>query len=303
MAPATNDTDQMTKRNTLRELLFAGLASFAPEALAATLDDVQFWVGTGANQAGLVIDWRDGKSADSLLWGYRWDGAATGLDMLEAVVNADPQLFAHLGTYSWGTAVLGMGYDLNPSGSFAVSPPLPFDSGGLALDTSPDDARVAVDEADHWLEGWNGGFWAYYHKGSATEDWESAAAGPTDRTLANGAWDGFSFAPGFASSAPSEPAPVVVPEPKVVSLLTLGTFALLCGRRRTPPEPVFPVGRGSAEPRRPRKLLGSTEPRPTSFTDPLRANTFRVNASHTPRIKKPGAVRSRCVTANGGEWA
>lgn len=219
--------------NTLRRLTLAALAILPSMASAAPFDEVQFWVGSGANQAGLVIDWNDGQAPESLLWGYRWDGPATGLDMLEAVVSADPRLFAHLGTYSWGTAVLGVGYDVNPGGGFAVSPPLTFAEGGLAVDTDPNDARVAADGADHWHEGWNNGFWAYYLKGSAAEEWSSAATGAADRTLTDGAWDGFSFAPGFASMAPSAPTPAAVPEPNAVSLLILGTCALLCVRRPT----------------------------------------------------------------------
>lgn len=199
---------------------------------AATFDDVQFWIGSGANRAALVIDWNDGKSSESLLWGYRWDGAATGLDMLQSVVSTDSRLFAHLGTYSWGTATLGLGYDLNNSGGFAVSPSLTFDDRGLVVDTNPDDARTASDAADHWLEGWNNGFWAYYVKGTTAENWASSMTGAGGRTLVDGAWDGFSFAPGFASTDPSEPTAAVVPEPSVVSLLTLSTLALAMSRRR-----------------------------------------------------------------------
>jgi len=220
------------KRNTLQNFLLAALGTFTFTSPAATFDDIQFWTGSGANRAALVIDWNDGKSAESLLWGYRWDGSATGLDMLQSVVNADSRLFAHLGTYAWGTATLGIGYDLNDSGGFAVSPSLTFDSGGLVLDTNPDDARVATDAADHWLEGWNSGFWAYYLKGSATENWTSGMTGPGDRVLADGAWDGFSFAPGFASSDPSEPTAAIVPEPGVVSFLALGAVTLVWSRRR-----------------------------------------------------------------------
>jgi hypothetical protein len=220
------------KRNTLRNLLSAALATFTLTTPAATMEDVQFWVGAGANEAALVIDWRDGKTAESLLWGYRWDGTATGLDMLEAVVTTDPRLFAHLGTYVWGTATFGLGYDLNDNGGFAVSPALGFDSGGLAVDINPDDNRVAVDAADHWLEGWNNGFWAYYLKDSAADSWTSALSGPGERVLANGVWDGFSFAPGFTSSEPSEPMAATVPEPGLLSLLTLSTLALLWRRQR-----------------------------------------------------------------------
>ncbi len=208
------------------------MAAWTAAGTAATFDDVQYWAGSGANRAALVIDWNDGKSAESLLWGYRWDGAATGQEMLEAVVKADSRLFAHFGSYGWGTAVLGIGYDVDSSGGFTVSPSLAFDGGGIVVDTHPDDVRAAVDAADHWLEGWNNGFWAYYLKNSTTEDWTSAMTGAGERALADGVWDGFSFAPGFVSSAPSEPAPAMVPEPGVVSLLALGVLAIVCVRRR-----------------------------------------------------------------------
>jgi len=198
---------------------------------AATFDDIQFWVGSGANRAALVIDWGDGKSAESLLWGYRWDGAANGLAMFQAVVSADPRLFAHLGNYGWGTAVQGIGYDLNGSGGFAVAPALAFDAGGLALSTSPDDARAASDPADHWLEGWNSGFWAYYLKDSGNDPWASAMVGAADRVLADGNWDGWRFAPGFVGPAPAEPSPAPVPEPATAALLTLGALALAWQRR------------------------------------------------------------------------
>src|SRR3974390_1833771 len=71
------------KRNTLRNLMLAALAAFSFTAPAPDFSNIQFWVGSGANQAALVIDWRDGLTPESLLWGYRWNGSATGLDMLE----------------------------------------------------------------------------------------------------------------------------------------------------------------------------------------------------------------------------
>lgn len=201
---------------------------------AATFDDVEFWAGAGANQAALVIDWNDGKTEESLLWGYRWDGAATGMDMFQAVVTADPRLFSYLGLYSWGTAILGIGYDLNESGGFGVSPTLTFDSTGLLLDATPtpDDARAATDPADHWLEGWNSGFWGYSLKATELDLWADASTGASDRALSDGVWDGYSFAPGFASSAPSEPvAATPVPEPTSAALILISGILLSCLRR------------------------------------------------------------------------
>lgn len=54
--------------------------------------DILFWVGTGTNQAALVIKWNDGKGGvNSLVWGYKWTGTKTSKDMLVAIANADPR--------------------------------------------------------------------------------------------------------------------------------------------------------------------------------------------------------------------
>ena len=203
---------------------------------AATFDDVQYWVGSGANQAAFVIDWNDGKSAESLLWGFRWNGSATGADMFQAVVNADARLFAHIGLFSFGPSALGIGYDLNNSGGFGVSPALTFDSGGLFFGAgagSANDARVATDSADHYVEGWNNGFWAYYTKANFTDAWASSGVGAGDRALTDGAWDGYSFAAGFSGPDPGEPlAAVPVPEPTALALLSLSALFVTCVRRK-----------------------------------------------------------------------
>ena len=58
-----------------------------PPVLSAqpfTFDDIEFWVGTGANRAALVIDWLENSNEPpALVWGYRWNGTATGRDMLK----------------------------------------------------------------------------------------------------------------------------------------------------------------------------------------------------------------------------
>jgi hypothetical protein len=185
-------------------------ASWAWSATAATFEDIQLWTGNGTNRAGLVIDWNDGKDPHSLAWGYRWNGTATGLDMLKGIVAADSRLFAHLGQLGWGTGIFGIGYDQNHSGGFNTTPALSFDGGGLAVEAGAEnasDARAAADSADHFAEGWNTGFWAYYLKNSTTEGWSSATTGADGRTLTNGTWDGFSFAANFISVEPSEPTP------------------------------------------------------------------------------------------------
>ncbi len=50
-----------------------------------SFSDIQYWVGTGSNQAAFVVQWNDSKIPDALVWGFRWDGNATGEDMLKAI--------------------------------------------------------------------------------------------------------------------------------------------------------------------------------------------------------------------------
>ena len=220
------------RRLHLLALAASSLCMLSP-ARAADFNDIQFWAGSGTNQAAFVVDWNDGQSAESLIWGYRWDGSATGMDMFQAIVGADSRFFAHISTPgAFGVSVYGIGYDLDGDNLFGVSPSLTFDGGGLAVDNSPDDLRAATDAGDHWLEGWNSGFWGYSFKSSSSSAWESAATGPSDRQLSDGVWDGYSFAPGFTFTDPSEPAIAPVPEPGSLALVVSGGLFLLCARRK-----------------------------------------------------------------------
>lgn len=204
-------------------------------ARAVDFGDIQFWAGSGTNEAAMVIDWNDGKSDESLVWGYHWDGSASGLEMFEAIVNADPRLFAHLAVYGFGTAVSGIGYDMNDNG-FSVSPSLTFDSGGLLVEPSGsgdfDDSRMPTDADDHYVEGFNSGYWGYYVKSNSADAWGYASSGAADRILSDGNWDGWSFSPGFVDSDPSNPGIAPVPEPGTLTLCVLGGVFLLNQHRQ-----------------------------------------------------------------------
>jgi hypothetical protein len=209
-----------------------GLTAFtalASGASAFTFSDIQFWAGEGENRAALVIDWNDGIEPQSLAWGYRWDGPATGEDMVLSVMQADQRLFGKVAQTSFGDVLNGIGYDLDNDG-FAISDGTEF-TDGLAYTGDPTDNATSVDLDDHYLEGWMEGFWGYWNSEDGTS-WSESGVGIADRDLVDGAWDGFSFAPGFVSSAPDTPV-AAVPEPTTLPLLGLGLAALAKRRRRS----------------------------------------------------------------------
>ena len=188
-------------------VIFLGAFSwpFFSSAAVTSLDDIEFWVGAGANRAGLVIDWAEGSDEPAALaWGYRWDGTATGRDMLVAVLTADDRLFAKLGgSHTNPVSVYGIGYDANGAGAFGLDDGTQFNAAGIAI-TSPSDLAVAVDPNDRYAEGWFTGLW---HYGVSTGNpfgggsWTTSPSGMADRTLTDGAWDSWAFTPSFDFSA------------------------------------------------------------------------------------------------------
>jgi hypothetical protein len=217
------------RSHSIGAVLVLVLVSLAPPcangaAIVDGLEDIEFWAGSGANRAALVLDWNDGKEPVSLAWGYRWDGTARASDMVLALVNADPRLFAKLSTNgSSGMAFYGGGYDLDDDGQFGVSDGTTFDSGGLAV-TGPADNGNPTDAADHYEEGWfSEGFWRHYRADTnpfASGGTWGSGPGLSSRVLVDGGWDGLSYARAFVASAPDAPTAAAspVPEPAASSL-------------------------------------------------------------------------------------
>ena len=198
--------------------------------------DITNWTGTGSNEAALVIDWHDGKTPVSLVWGYRFNGTATGLDMINAIDAADPRLNVFY-QYS-GTYVYGIGYDLNNNGG-TFTPGTPgVDANGNSTETG-----FASDPNDHYAEGVYSKFWGYDtsegspYSGGGT--WTQAQVGADQRILMNGSWDGYSLSfdeTNFTIPDPEFPtaAAANVPEPSVWSVVVLGGVAagaVVRGRR------------------------------------------------------------------------
>lgn len=169
-------------------------------------DDIVYWVGTGTNEAAFVVQWNDAKNPDALVWGFKWDGNATGEDMLKAIAKADKRFFTLLyqGT-QFGSAIGGLGFDLDGQGSVGlyksgnVTYPLyPVD--GIINTTEYDfDNYTAIDANDHWGSAWYSGYWSYWVKDATDTEFGYSGLGASSRQLENGSWDVWNFNPNMES--------------------------------------------------------------------------------------------------------
>jgi hypothetical protein len=195
-----------------------------------SLDQIQYWAGSGENRAAMIIDWSDGKAlpgetlGEALIWGYRWPvgETRTGQQMLQAIADADPRLFLRVDTRSYGQIVFGIGYDLDGDG------------GGFTFDPATENGG-ASDLDDHFAEGWEvDGYWGYKLGGPSTmlPPFSESGTGFSSRSLSNNSWDAWVFTsfdlPGIPN--PDQPLAAAIPEPTTASLLACG--ALLCFKRR-----------------------------------------------------------------------
>lgn len=169
-------------------------------------DDIVYWVGTGTNEAAFVVQWNDSKNPDALVWGFRWNGTATGEDMLKAIAKTDKRFFTLLyqGT-QFGSAVGGLGFDLDGNDTNALYkngnttyPLYPVD--GIINTTSYDfDDYTAKDADDHWGSAWYTGYWSYWVKDPTDADFGYSGLGASSRQLVNGSWDVWNFNPNMES--------------------------------------------------------------------------------------------------------
>ncbi len=134
--------------------------------------------------------------------------------MLYAIMGIDPRLYAEVsGSTEFGTALFGIGYDLNNDNSFTLSPDLSFNSQHFAAGgyDTVDDSRVATSAGDLWQEGWySAGYWSYWLSTESRlaadfSDWDYSGVGMSSRELSNGDWDGWSFDYDFVWPSPLPP--------------------------------------------------------------------------------------------------
>ena len=162
-------------------------------AAAFSFSDIQNWTGEGSNVAAMGLKWTG--SENTIVFGYRFDGAKTGEDMAIDIVANNPRLFMLVqGETAYGSAIGGFGWDTNDNGftlkteDNVVTP----DEKGIYYITQgySFDSYSCASEGDYWNSGWYQGFWSYnLAQGDTPSNMNWASTGCSGRTLTDKSWD------------------------------------------------------------------------------------------------------------------
>ena len=204
-----------------------------------SFDDIVNWTGEGANKAALVIQWNDDKEQNALVFGYRWDGQATGADMIRAVVANNPRLYGLIQYTNvssptdpnGGYTINGFGWDYDDDGDIAL-----IDTGHSDAEYETEDGLFihprgynpevggssdydydnwkARDTDDFWGAGWYISYWSYWVKEGDAASFAYSSWGASGRVLQDGSWDGWNFSIGMIARDWKNftPAPNAIPD-------------------------------------------------------------------------------------------
>ncbi len=189
--PVHGNVAEAVKRNILHDV--------APHSESFEFSDIVNWVGKGENEAACCLQWNVAGEENALVWGYRWNGEATGMDMLSAIAREDKRVYLLLANTQYGVTVAGIGYDRDGDGEMAFV----YDGEEYAVDgdncyymtISDYDNWTAKDPDDYFSCGMmTNGYWSYY----VSDEGELpptgyAMTGASDRILQDGCVDGWSF--------------------------------------------------------------------------------------------------------------
>jgi hypothetical protein len=216
--------------------LLAWTTSLHAASVVSSMSDVQYWVGSGANSAVIILDWQDGKGlpgqtgspplGQAVAWGVHWSAGQsfTGYDALLALDAADPRLQLSFKFFSGSPFLFGAYYDLNGDG------------GSVTFDPTGEQGS-ASDPADHFAEGIRiNGFWGYLNgatTGGNLPAWQESGSGAKSRLLTDGSWDAWVFSTDLAAFTSPDPVAAVsaAPEPRAALLLAAGLFGLFTRRK------------------------------------------------------------------------
>jgi hypothetical protein len=199
---------------------------------AISTNDIQLWTGSGTNRAALVVEWNSPEvfnnstvpapiANKTMVWGFKFNGTATGTELFNAVLASDKRLYAVV-TTNYGTYIEGIGYNLSGNGAFGVTDgsrndaAAAFKNGILIDDSLNVDSSSPINAGDLYWGGyygpnWNvwtevedaGGFAASPNRGTnqfwngitgVQGEWEFAENGLDELPISDGSWLGFSVA-------------------------------------------------------------------------------------------------------------
>lgn len=79
--------DENTYESYPADTMIMAVAPVVTEEATIAASDILYWVGTGANEVVMAVNWAD----TALAWGYRFDGEKTVSDMMDDIAEADPR--------------------------------------------------------------------------------------------------------------------------------------------------------------------------------------------------------------------
>ena len=184
-----------------------------------SFDDIQNWTGEGENQAAVVIQFNTGKESETnaLVFGYRWNGTATGTDMIVAIAKEDPRFYVLANNGSYGYSIGGIGWDADEDGDIYLKngdQTFTLTDGKYECSSEYDyDNFTAGDADDLWAGGWFTGYWSYWVASDTPANFGYSGVGASGRELTDGCWDGWNFSANYGSYAwlPFAAAPSLIP--------------------------------------------------------------------------------------------
>ncbi|MGE9289555.1 MAG: hypothetical protein ACQKBT_01110 [Puniceicoccales bacterium] len=208
-------------------LSWMNLASSALQGAVTSFDDITYWVGSGSNESALVIDFHDGTGTSSFAWGYRWDGEASGAQMILDIAALDPMLsIVNLGDASSGFYLTEISYGSHSQ----TADPLGTDGWGYYLaggtaggDSSGTDPTSIGDGGTDLPSTWT------ISPSGASESSSFGGVEYYGRMLADGSWDAWSFgsiSESYEHLAPPSGDIVAAPEPSTYAFI-VGFLAIL----------------------------------------------------------------------------
>ena len=124
---------------------FGHAAKGGAKSITFSASDIEFWTGTGTNQAIYVLAWDDDpyNNDTALAWGVRWNGSATATSLLDTIVAYDSRFSYTLsgslmtdmsfndGTINPGSSMNGWCYYHNGSWGMYAWPNQPMSNGDM----------------------------------------------------------------------------------------------------------------------------------------------------------------------------